>query len=138
MAGSVLVDSNVLLDVLTADALWVDWSRDQLTQARANGNIIINPIICAEVAPVFGFDWSELESWLQPSSLVCEALPFEASVIAASAYEAYRKRGGTRTSTLPDFFIGAHAQVAGHTLLTSDIQRYRTYFPEVPLIVPSV
>lgn len=136
MAAPVLVDANVLLDILTADPKWLQWSIAALRAARAGGVVVVNPIICAELAPAFGFDWQKLKQWLAPSTLVQEALPFEASVIAAQAHAAYRLSGGTRVSPLPDFYIGAHAQFAGYSLLTRDAARYRTYFPLVPLITP--
>lgn len=136
MARSILVDSNVLMDVLTGDPVWLPWSMTQLASARKSGRVIVNPIVCAEIAPYFGFDWSRLDHWLRPGSFIREPLPFEASVLAARAYHDYRKSGGTRTSPLPDFYIGAHAEAAGCTLLTRDVPRYRTYFPNVPLIVP--
>ena len=65
------------------------------------------------------------------------ALPYDAAWPAARAFAEYRRRGGTRTSPLPDFYIGAHAETEGHTLLTRDPARYRTYFPSVPLICPA-
>ena len=133
---AVLVDANVLLDILTADPQWLAWSSAELTKARAVGPVIVNPIICAEIAPAFDFDWQKLDQWLLPSSFVQEALPFPASVIAAAAHAEYRRRGGKRETPLPDLFIGAHAEVAGHTLLTRDAARYRTYFSKVILIAP--
>jgi predicted nucleic acid-binding protein len=136
MQAPVLVDANVLLDILTADPVWLAWSSTALSRARALAPVVVNPIVCAELAPAFQFDWQKLDEWLQPSSIVQEPIPFPASVIAAKAHLAYRHSGGTRVTTLPDFFIGAHAEQAGYTLLTRDAGRYRTYFPRVPLIAP--
>ena len=136
MARPVLVDANVLMDVLTGDPVWLGWSMTQLAIARKTSRVIVNPIVCAEIAPYFGLDWRKLDRWLKPGSFTREPLPFEASVLAARAYQQYRKSGGTRTSPLPDFYIGAHAASSGYTLLTRDVPRYRTYFPGVPLIVP--
>lgn len=136
MTRSILVDSNVLLDILTADPFWLDWSSSALRMAHASGSVIVNPIVCAEIAPVFDFDWRKLDRWLSPPFFVRENLPFEASVIAASSHSIYRKRGGTRHSSLSDFYIGAHAQACGHELLTRDVSRYRTYFPSLSLIAP--
>ena len=59
-----------------------------------------------------------------------------AGFLAGKAYREYRRRGGARTSPLPDFFIGAHAAVSALTLLTRDAGRFRTYFPTVRLITP--
>jgi predicted nucleic acid-binding protein len=137
MASPVLVDANVLLDVLTADPVWCAWSISALQHARASGPVVINQIVCAEIAPAFNFDWQKLDTWLLPSSFIREGLPFAASVVAASAHKAYRSNGGKKDSPLPDFYIGAHAQVSGYTLLTRDIGRYRTYFASVPLITPT-
>jgi predicted nucleic acid-binding protein len=137
MAGMILVDANVLLDILTADPQWLEWSSGELRRAKASGPFGVNPIICAEVAPAFDCDWQRLDEWLTAADLVKETLPFAASTKAAAAHREYRRRGGTRTSPLPDFYIGAHAEVEGHTLLTRDVVRYRTYFPRVTLIGPS-
>lgn len=137
MAGGVLVDANVLLDILTADPQWLAWSAAELRLANAHGRLFVNPIICAEIAPAFGFDWPRIDAWLRLSGMAKEPLPFEASTQAAEAHLHYRNRGGSRERPLPDFFIGAHAAVAACTLLTRDPSRYRTYFPTVPLICPS-
>ena len=136
MADTVLVDANVLLDILTADPAWLPWSASELQKARTNGAVIVNPIICAEIAPAFDCNWQRLDRWLRPGSFYRESLPFEASVIAAAAHAAYRSRGGKRHTPLPDFYIGAHAEAAGHVLLTRDAARYLTYFPKVSLIAP--
>ncbi len=136
MPKTFLVDSNVLLDILTADPVWLLWSAAEIGNARKSGTLIINPIICAEIAPAFDCDWTQLDSWLFPSGFVRESLPFEASVLAAAAHKLYRKRGGTKTSPMPDFYIGAHADYAGHAVLTRDPVRFRAYFPNVQLILP--
>ncbi len=132
----ILVDANVLLDVLTADPVWLPWSSAELAKAQLQAPLVINPIVCAEIAPAFDCDWSRLDQWLRPSLFVREPLPFEASVIAANAHRAYRKRGGAKTSPMPDIFIGSHAEACGHTLLTRDATHYRTYFPSITLIAP--
>lgn len=132
-----LVDANVLLDVLTADPIWVAWSSASLVEARGIGALAVNPIVCAEIAPAFDFDWRRLDDWLAHSGILKEPLPFASATLAAAAHRRYRRRGGVRTTPLPDFFIGAHAEVGGLTLLTRDPVRYRTYFPQVPLICPA-
>ncbi len=136
MGGGVIVDANVWLDILTADAQWLAWSSTALRNARTAGPILVNPIICAEIAPAFDFDWLRMDAWLAQAGAVKEPLPFEGSTIAAAAHREYRARGGLRGRPLPDFFIGAHAEAAGQALLTRDAARYRTYFPSVPLICP--
>ena len=131
----VLVDANVLLDLLTADPVWQSWSEQELARAAQDG-LAINAVIYAELCPAFRSE-AELTAALAGWPLQRLALPYEAAWPAAQAFAEYRRRGGLRTAPLPDFFIGAHAQVAGLTLLTRDATRYRTYFPKVPLICPA-
>jgi predicted nucleic acid-binding protein len=130
----VLVDANVLLDIITSDRKWFDWSVHQLERALTQG-IAINPVIYAELAA--GFHKSaELETALGLPDLERLPLPFEAAFRAGRVFVEYRRRGGDRRSPLPDFFVGAHAETAGMSLLTRDTARYRTYFPKVRLIAP--
>jgi predicted nucleic acid-binding protein len=130
-----LVDSNVLLDVATEDPTWSTWSADALANAANEGPLSINAIIYAEVS--IGFPTiEELDDALPPSVFARERLPYEAAFLAGKAFSAYRRRGGARSLPLPDFYIGAHAAVAGHQLLTRDAARYRTYFPTVRLLTP--
>jgi predicted nucleic acid-binding protein len=132
-----MVDSNVLLDVLTEDPVWFEWSAAALEQCANEGELIINAIIYAEVS--IGFEKIEdVESVLGDEVFVRAPIPLEAAFLAGKAFLAYRKRGGVKKSTLPDFFIGAHAAVAGLRLLTRDSQRYRTYFPGVELVSPTL
>jgi predicted nucleic acid-binding protein len=131
---TVLVDSNVLLDILIPDPDWEGWSSAALIEAADSSLLVINAIIFAEVS--VGFDRIEdLEAAL-PAELERDALPWDAAFLAGKAFLDYRRRGGGRRSPLPDFFIGAHAAVRGYTLLTRDPNRYRTYFPKLPLISP--
>jgi predicted nucleic acid-binding protein len=131
-----LLDSNVLIDVAAEDPVWRAWSDEQLLLAEARGNVLVNPIIYAEIARAFATE-EELDQWLKPSIFRRAVLPYGAGWLAAQAFARYRKAGGTRTSPLPDFYIGAHAEVAGLTLITRDAARYRTYFPNVTLITPA-
>jgi predicted nucleic acid-binding protein len=130
-----LVDSNVLLDVATEDPRWATWSADSLARAADESTLAINPIVYAEVSIGFG-TIEEIESSVPSYDFRRLDLPYEAAFLAGKAFVAYRRRGGSRTSPLPDFYIGAHAAVAGMRLLTRDARRYRTYFPSVPLISP--
>jgi predicted nucleic acid-binding protein len=131
----VLVDSNVLLDILEEDATWYEWSAMQLQKAADCCSLIINPVIYAEVS--VGFKRiEELEEALSPEIFLRKPIPWEAAFLAGKCFIRYRKLGGTKHSPLPDFFIGAHAAVAGLTLLTRDAARYRTYFPSLTLITP--
>ncbi len=132
----VLVDSNVLLDVVTDDPAWGSWSRVSLEQTADDAILVINPLIYAEVS--IGFASVEALEGALPSDLYRrEDLPYEAAFLAGKAYLAYRRRGGSRTSPLPDFYIGAHAAVSGYRLLTRDATRYRSYYPKLELIAPS-
>ncbi len=133
--GDVLVDSNVLLDILTQDPHWHGWSSGALSRCADDGAVAINPIIYAEVS--IRFDRIEdLEDALPPELIERRPLPWEAAFLAGKCFLEYRKRGGGRAAPLPDFYIGAHAAVAGMSVLTRDSARYRTYFPRVPLIAP--
>lgn len=133
--SDVLVDSNVLLDVLEVDAHWFEWSSAQLQKAADRCSLVINPVIYAEVS--IGFQRiEELEDALPSNFFQRTPLPWEAAFLAGKCFMRYRKLGGTKSSPLPDFFIGAHAAVSGLTLLTRDAARYRTYFPSLKLITP--
>lgn len=129
-----LVDSNVILDLVTADEHWLEWSSGHLAKAADSGPVAINPIIFAECA--YGYpDPANLLSDL-PAAMELLPLPYEAAFLAAKAFASYRRLGGKRERILGDFYVGAHAQVEGLTLLTRDAARYRTYFPKVKLIAP--
>jgi len=130
-----LVDSNVILDFLTEDAEWFDWSAAMLARLAETGRLVINPLVYAEVS--LGFDSIEdLEESLPTDYFVREPLPWDAAFLAARVFVKYRRRGGARRHPLPDFYIGAHAAVAGYTLLTRDARRYRSYFPKLRLLAP--
>jgi len=133
MTDATLVDSNVLLDIFTDDPVWGDWSSAALQEALGVGPVVVNPIVYAEVSVGFA-RIEDLEGTLPPSHFVREALPWAAGFIAGKAFLRYRRGGGSRRAPLPDFYIGAHAAVAGHRLLTRDRGRYATYFPTVQLI----
>ncbi len=130
-----LVDSSVILDIVTDDPDWAAWSAVALAKARDEGSLVINPIVYAEVST--GFDRVEdLDDAVPPDDFQREQLPYEAGFLAGKAFLAYRRRGGRKHSPLPDFYIGAHAAVRKYRLLTRDASRYRTYFPTVDLIAP--
>ena len=136
MSRSTLVDSNVLLDIVTNDPQWAQWSSSALSAALDAGTVLINPIVYAEVS--VGFDRIEdLDDVLPTTHFAREELPWAAGFLAGKAFLDYRRRGGARLTPLPDFYIGAHAAVAGHRLLTRDRRRYATSFPGVELIAPS-
>jgi predicted nucleic acid-binding protein len=131
-----LVDSNVLLDLLTEDPKWFDWSSSALEAEAERSVLVIDPIIYAEVSIRFE-RIEDLDDALPSSMFRRDGLPWEAAFLAGKCFVRYRRRGGSRQSPLPDFYIGAHAAVAGMALLTRDVGRYRAYFPELTIVAPS-
>jgi predicted nucleic acid-binding protein len=131
----VLVDSNVLLDVMTEDENWLEWSSGALERCAEDNTLCINPVIYAEVSVRFE-RIEELEAALPTDLLARLPIPYEAAFLAGKCFVDYRRRGGRRSAPLPDFFIGAHAAVEQMSLLTRDAGRYRSYFPKLPLIAP--
>lgn len=130
-----LVDSNVILDVVTEDSEWFDWSAAMLARAAEQGTLVINPLVYAEVSLAFG-RIEDLDDAIPEDYYARDPLPWEAAFLAARAFLQYRRKGGVRRHPLPDFYIGAHAAVAGYALLTRDPRRYRTYFPRLTLLAP--
>lgn len=130
-----MIDSCVLLDIATDDPSWAQWSSDAVSRAMDEGGAVINPLIYAEVS--VGYDSLEsLEAALTPE-IARDPLPYEAAFLAGKAFMAYRHRGGTKRSPLPDFYIGAHAAVRSYRLLTRDAARFRTYFSGLDVIAPT-
>lgn len=129
------MDSNVLLDVFTVDPEWFPWSSSRLAAAADDAKLVVNPLIYAEVAAHFS-RIEALDEALPAEVFSREPLPWTAGFLAAHAHAGYRRRGGARDRTLPEFYIGAHAAIAGHRLLTRDPRRYRAAFPSVDLIAP--
>ena len=132
---AVLVDSNVLLDVLTGDPRWSFWSSEALRDAAESDRIVINPIIYAEISAYYS-RIEDLEAALPRSLFEREHIPYEAAFLAGKVHLLYRRAGGSKHSPLPDFFIGAHAAVARYRLLTRDVARFRTYFTQLDVIAP--
>lgn len=131
-----LVDTNVLLDLLTNDLTWAQWSIAQLDAASMRGAIAINDVVYAELSVRFE-TIEALDAVLAEARVVMLPMPRAALFLAAKAFARYRAAGGVRTGVLPDFFIGAHAAVEGATLLSRDAGRYKSYFPALDLITPS-
>ena len=130
-----LVDSNVILDVFLDDPEWADWSESVLAQYSVDTILYINSIVYTEVS--VGFKKIEdLESALMKGGFQMLDIPREALFLAGKAFLNYRKSRGSKTSPLPDFYIGAHAAVLDMDLLTRDVGRYKTYFPTVSTICP--
>ncbi len=133
--SEVLVDSNVILDVLTEDPVWFDWSASALEKHAESAVLVINPIIYSEVSVRFD-RIEELEIALPSDVFRRDPLPWEAGFLAGKCFLRYRKDGGVSRSPLPDFYVGAHAAVRGAALLTRDARRYQTYFPTLKLLAP--
>lgn len=129
-----LVDSNVVLDIVNDDPVWADWSDAQVSRLQATG-LLVNPMIYSELC-AGSATASEVDGILNQLKLDYQELSREALFLAAKAFLQYRKRGGTKSAPLPDFFIGAHAKAMGIPILTRDPGRYKTYFPGVALICP--
>ena len=131
-----LVDTCVLLDILTVNDTWSEWSAAALADARDQGDLVINPLIYAEVST--GFERVEdVDSAIPVADFRREPLPYQAGFLAAKAFVDYRRRGGVKTSPLPDFYIGAHASLNRYRLLTRDTARFRTYYPGIELLAPN-
>jgi predicted nucleic acid-binding protein len=130
----IIIDSNIILDIITKDTNWYDWSSDQLKNLAEYNQLIINDIIYSEIS--VGFNRiEELENILEDSFII-QSIPKEALFLAGKIFLQYKKSLGTKTSTLPDFFIGAHASVLKLPLLTRDKKRYKNYFPKLEIISP--
>ena len=130
-----LVDSDVILDVIENDSAWATWSQAELDAASLRGALLINPVIYAELSIAYQ-RIEELEGMLSRGGFRVEPIPREALFLAGKVFVQYRKKGGEKSGVLPDFFIGAHAAIAGIPLLTRDLRRYGTYFPKLELIGP--
>jgi predicted nucleic acid-binding protein len=128
-----LVDTNVLLDLLTGDPKWSDWSIGQLDAAAVRGSLAINDVVYAELSVRFA-TIEALDAVVAEMGLAVAAMPRAALFLAGKVFQRYRAAGGTRSGVLPDFFIGAHAAVVGCALLSRDVGRYRTWFPGIELV----
>ena len=132
---AVLVDSNVLFDLLLDDQVHAEWSEEQIRHIGNYELLVINPVILAEVSIAFG-SYQDLELALPSELFVREDLPWEAAFLAGRCFAEYKRLHGRRRSPLPDFYIGAHATIRGHRVLTRDPKRFRHYFPRLGLIIP--
>ena len=131
----VLVDTNVLLDVAKDDPRWAEWSLEKLEALAVADELFVNAVVYAELS--IGFDRIEdVDRLLDAVPAELLSIPAAAAFLAGKAFLAYRRRGGSKTGVLPDFFIGAHAVVTRSPLLTRDAGRYRSYFPTIELIAP--
>ena len=131
----ILVDTNVLVDVVSDDALWAEWSQRHLALAAAQDELAINAIVYTELSVRYE-TIEALEAMIHEARLVSADIPRTGLFLAAKGYQRYRAAGGVKTGVLPDFFIGAHAVIADAALITRNPRRYRTYFPRIMLIAP--
>ena len=131
----ILVDSSVLIDLIERTPEWYAWSAAQLFAATQRERVGINAIVYAEIARSFESQTAQ-QAFLESTGIVFLNIPAKAAYWASQAHRAYRATGGGKAATLPDFFIGAHAQAEGYTLMTRDAKRMHTYFPDVPVISP--
>jgi predicted nucleic acid-binding protein len=132
-----LVDTNVLIDVLSDDPNWRSWSQERLGERSDEGPLLINEVVYAELSLRFAAE-EQVDDAILELNVVLERTPKSALFLAGRAFERYRRAGGARTGVLPDLFIGAHAQTERLPILTRDVRRYRTYFPTVKLIAPTL
>jgi predicted nucleic acid-binding protein len=130
-----LVDTNILLDIFTKTPDWWEWSLVQLEEAALHGQLLINDVIYAEASIRFE-SIDDFDKALEPIGVTVARIPPMALFRAGKAFSRYRASGGVRSGVLPDFFIGAHAELEGLPLLTRDARRYRHYFPKMMLIAP--
>lgn len=130
-----LVDTNVIVDILSRDPAWFVRSAEAISRCAAAGPLAINPIIFAELAVGFA-RVEDLDAALPEPDWLRLPLPWQAGFLAGRCFGEYRRRGGTRPRPLPDFYIGAHAAVEGLTVITRDAARFTTYFPRVAVVEP--
>ena len=133
--NGIFVDSCVLLDLFTNDPQWGNWSEDILGMYSQTNTLFINSIVYTEISIGFNRIEEVEDAVAQVGAKVLE-IPREALFLAGKAFLDYRRNKGTKNSTLPDFFIGAHAAVSSFDLVTRDTTRYKTYFPNIKLICP--
>jgi hypothetical protein len=131
----ILVDTNVILDLVTGDPVWSGWSQRELELAAARDQITIDDVVYAELSVGFP-NIEQLDSALASAGIVMAAIPRAALFLAGKTFQRYRRAGGIRTGVLADFFLGAHAAIEDASLITRDTARYRTYFPGIALITP--
>ena len=131
----ILVDSNIWIDLIQKDPVWLNWSLAEVQKVRAQKRAVINPVIYAELAPTYDQS-AALDKFLSAAKVTMKPLSRSAAYAAGRAFLRYRQKRGTKTGVLPDFFIGAQAQTEGWAILTRDVSRYATYFPDVQLIAP--
>ncbi len=133
--NGLFVDSCILLDLFTNDSKWADWSEKILDRYSQTNTLYINSIVYTEIS--IGFNKiEEVEYVIDQLGIKVLEMPREALFLAGKVFQKYRKNKGPKSSTLPDFFIGSHATISSFALITRDISRYKTYFPQLRIIGP--
>jgi len=131
----IFVDTNIIVDLTSADQQWRAWSLDRLSDAVQRGPALINAIVFAELSSRHR-SVEQLEAYLSDLRLTVEPMPRPVLFRAGQAFAQYRRSGGQKLNVLPDFFVGAHAEHLGAPILTRDVGRYKTYFPDIELVAP--
>jgi hypothetical protein len=130
------VDTNVILDVLTAGQQFGQASRMALHGCRDDGRLVACDVVWAEVAAAFD-DVEAVRATLSKIGLEYSPTPASAAELAGLRWRAYRRSGGPRERLVGDFLIGAYSEVVADRLLTRDRGFYRHYFSHVLLLDPS-
>ena len=139
----ILLDTNVVIDAQNEESPFYNWSKQVIAEGISTNGVGINAITLAELCSAAGVESEEVQAELHSGNIRIIDLPAQAAAICGRAYRRYRlartqSRGGEAPSVpLPDFFIGAHAELLGWKLATRDVERYRIYFPAVELIEPA-
>lgn len=137
----IVLDTNVLIDAFDPSSRLHSWASSVLRNGLLGEGVAINPVILAELC-VGDLRPETVAARQESLGIVLLDLPSAASGRCAQAYAAYlenRREPDVPTaprSPLPDCFIGAHASLLSLSLATADISRYRTYFPEIKLLIP--
>lgn len=137
----ILLDTNVLIYASTEGSPFLDWARLTIAEGVAKGGAAVNAVSLAEIC-VGDAEPETVADRLRSWGLTLLDVPTVAAEPCAKAYLKYRERRRAESGRdapalpLPDFFIGAHAQVMGWPLATADEGRFRTYFPAVNLRTP--
>jgi len=130
------VDTNVLLDVFTADPSHGPASRDALANCLDEGPVFACAVVWAEVTAAFG-DASAAQDAILAAGVTFTPMAPAAAGLAGEAWRDYRARGGSPERLLPDFLVGAHAATASDRLLTRDRGFYRDYFRGLEVLDPA-
>jgi hypothetical protein len=139
----ILLDTNVVIDAQNRGSRFYTWSNQVIAEGLSTNGVAINAITLAELCSADQVDSQKVQAELHTADIRIIDLPARTAAICGPAYRRYRvaraQSGGGKapSAPLPDFFIGAHAELMGWKLATRDVERYRIYFPAVELIDPT-